>query len=139
MRKKAILIALSCIIITGCATQRIHQECPAYSQCDEMYPGYNCDIQQRTLNTTQYPTTYAPVPWNYSNNAYYYPNTQSVYYVPIKVPSDVLTPSSTTNRPRPSIYHNHGGNSGNNGTDNTNPNIHRKPHISLDRARQPRD
>lgn len=136
MRKKAILIALSCIIITGCATQRIHQECPAYSQCDEMYPDYNCDIQQRTLSTTQYPTTYAPVPWYYSNNAYYTPNIQTVYYVPV---SDVLNSPSTTNRPRPSIYHNHGGNSENNGTDNTNPNIHRKPVINAPSSRKRRN
>jgi hypothetical protein len=136
MRKKAILIALSCIIITGCATQRIHQECPAYSQCDEMYPGYNCDIQQRTLSTTQYPTTYAPIPWYYSNNAYYTPNVQTVYYVPV---SDVLNSPSTTNRPRPSIYHNHGGNSGNNGTDNTNTNIHRKPVVNAPSSRKKRN
>lgn len=139
MRKKAILIALSCIIITGCATQRIHQECPAYSQCDEMYPGYNCDIQQRTLSTMQYPTTYAPVPWNYSNNAYYHPNIQSVYYIPVTVPSDVSTPSSITNRPRPSIYNNNGSNSGNSGTNNVNPSIHRKPMSNAPSSRKRRN
>jgi len=139
MRKKAILIALSCIIITGCATQRIHQECPAYSQCDEMYPGYNCDIQQRTLSTIQYPTTYAPVPWNYSNNAYYHPNIQSVYYIPVTVPSDVSIPSSITNRPRPSIYNNNGSNSGNSGTNNVNPSIHRKPMSNAPSSRKRRN
>ena len=139
MKKKALLIALSCII-TGCTVNRNHQGCPAYSQCDELYPSdYNCDIQQRTLSTTQYPTTYAPVSWNYSNNAYYHPNIQNIYYIPVTVPSDVSTPSSITNRPRPSIYNNNGSNSGNSGTNNVNPSIHRKPMSNAPSSRKRRN
>ena len=87
MRKKAILIALSCII-TGCTVNKNHSSCPAYSQCDELYPSdYNCDIQRNTPTTTANPWGYAPVQGIYGNPTYnpyrsYYPNTQSVYYVP---------------------------------------------------------
>ena len=87
MRKKAILIALSCII-TGCAVNKNHSNCPAYSQCDELYPSdYNCDIQRNIPSTTANPWGYAPVHGIYDNPAYntyrsYYPNTQTVYYIP---------------------------------------------------------
>ena len=87
MKRKALLIALSCII-TGCTTTRNYTNCPAYSQCDELYPSdYDCDIQPRTLTTTANPWGYAPVHGIYGNSAYnpyrsYYPNTQTVYYVP---------------------------------------------------------
>jgi len=136
MRKKATTLALIITVLTGCKS---NQHCEAYSQCDELYPNYNCDIQQRTLSTIQYPTTYAPVPWNYSNNAYYHPNIQSVYYIPVTVPSDVSIPSSITNRPRPSIYNNNGSNSRNSGTNNVNPSIHRKPMSNAPSSRKRRN
>ena len=84
MRKKTILIALSCIIITGC---KVNQHCDAYSdqQCDEMYPYYNCD----------HPQMYSYTPRNYRkhirHNSYtpgyngYYPNTQTIYYTPLYI------------------------------------------------------
>ena len=106
MKRKALLIALSCII-TGCTTTRNYTGCPAYSQCDELYPAdYNCNIQRRTLTTPSVLTRYAPVPWYYSNNAYYHPNTQSVYYVPIYIESDEPQSSFSTSKKRPSITRN---------------------------------
>ena len=87
MKRKAILIALSCII-TGCTVNKNHSSCPAYSQCDELYPSdYNCDIQRNISTTTANPWGYAPVQGIYGNPAYnmyrsYYPNTQTIYYVP---------------------------------------------------------
>jgi len=76
MRKKAILIALSCII-TGCTVNKNHSSCPAYSQCDELYPSdYNCDIQPRILTTPQYPygsaPIYSPVYYNVNKTVYRY-------------------------------------------------------------------
>ena len=114
-----------------------------------MYPGYNCDIQQRALSTTQYPTTYAPVPLYYNNRAYrcdFYGNilqpneymSRDVNGRPIV--GDVTRPNApSTNWPRPSIYHNHGNNSGNNGINNPNPNIHRKPTTNRPSSRKRRN
>ena len=110
MRKKAILIALSCII-TGCTVNKNHSSCPAYSQCDELYPSdYNCDIQPRTLTTTPSPWGYAPVQGIYGNSTYnpyrsYYPNTQSVYYVPHNINKEPQN-SKVTSIKRPSIVRN---------------------------------
>lgn len=107
MKKSHLLTALIITVITGCTVNRNHQGCPAYSQCDELYPSdYNCDIQQRTLTTSHTSTRYTPIPWYYSNNAYYYPNTQSVYYVPIYIESDEQQSFPSTSRPRPSITRN---------------------------------
>lgn len=98
MRKKAILIALSCII-TGCTVNKNHSSCPAYSQCDELYPSdYNCDIQRNIPTTTATPWGYAPVQGIYGNSTYnpyrsYYPNTQSVYYVP----QTIMVPVNSNN------------------------------------------
>ena len=138
MRKKALLTALIITVLTGC---KINQHCDAYSyQCDELYRDYNCDLQPRTLTTPQYPTRYAPVSWNYSNNAYYYPNTQSVYYVPVIIDhSDVSNPPSITNRPRPSIYHNVPSNSGRPAIENTPNGVHRKPQNNAPSSRKTRD
>ena len=107
MRKKAILITLSCII-TGCAVNKNHSNCPAYSQCDELYPSdYNCDIQRNIPSTTANPWGYAPVQGIYGNPAYntyrsYYPNTQTVYYVPHNVNKEPQNTNITSVR-RPSI------------------------------------
>ena len=96
MRKKAILIALSCIIITGC---KLNQHCDAYSdqQCDEMYPYYNCD----------HPQMYSYTPRNYrkyiGNNSYthgyndYYPNTQTIYYTPVYIDQNCNEPNVGSN------------------------------------------
>jgi hypothetical protein len=84
MRKKATILALLCIIITGCS---INQHCDAYSdqQCDEMYPYYNCDHPQMYSYTTRNYKKYI------RNNSYtpgyngYYPNTQTIYYTPLYI------------------------------------------------------
>jgi len=112
IRKKALLTALIITVLTGCTTTGNYTSCPAYSQCDELYPSdYNCDIQPRTLTTPSVATRYMPVPWHYSNNAYnvyrpYYPNTQSVHYVPIYIESDEQVSSPSTSKKRPSITRN---------------------------------
>lgn len=136
--KKALLTALIITVLTGCKINQ--QACEAYSQCDELYPDYNCDIQPRILTTPHYPTTYAPVPWNYGNNAYYYPNIQSVYYVPMIIDhGDVSNSSSITNRPRPSIYHNGPSNSGRPAIENGSTGAHRKPQRDALTSRKARD
>jgi len=122
---KALLIAS--IIFTGC---KVNQHCEAYaSQCDELYRDYNCDIQPRILTTPQYPTTSAPVPWYYYNNAY----RCDFYGNPLQ------SNAPNTNRPRPSIYHNHGNNSTGNGVNNSNPNVHRKPIKTMGISHKKRD
>jgi len=99
--KKLILI-FSALLLTGCSIQK---SCPAYSdqQCDEMYPYYNC------VKSEAY--TYTPKKYFQwiGNNSYtpgwntYYPNTQTIYYVP--VPSTQSNPVDNRpvlyNTPRP--------------------------------------
>jgi hypothetical protein len=147
MKRKALLTALVITAFTGC---KVQQSCDAYSlQCDELYRDYNCDIQPRILTTPQYPTTYAPVPWYYYNNAYrcdFYGNPlQSNEYMTRDINGrpivgNVTSPNPpNTNRPRPSIYHNHGNNSGNNGANNSNLGVHRKPQNNMPSSRKTRD
>ena len=137
MRKKALLTAFIITVLTGC---KVNQSCEAYSQCDELYNDYNCDIQPRILTTPPYPTRYAPVPWDYGNNAYYYPNIQSVYYVPVIIDhGDASDSPSVTNRPRPSIYHNVPSNSGRPAIENSPTGTHRKPQNTAFSSRKPRD
>ena len=68
---KALLIAS--IIFTGCKT---NQHCEAYTQCDELYNDYNCDIQLRILTTPQHPYNtapiYSPVYYNVNKTVYRY-------------------------------------------------------------------
>ena len=147
MRKKALLTAFIITVLTGC---KVNQRCEAYaSQCDELYRDYNCDIQPRILTTPQYPTNSAPVPWYYYNNAYrcdFYGNPlQSNEYMTRDINGrpivgDVTRPNAPdTNRPRPSIYHNHGANSGGNGINNSNSNVHRKPIKTMGISHRKRD
>ena len=88
MRKKAILIALSCIIITGC---KLNQHCDAYSdqQCDEMYPYYNCDHPQMYSYT---PRNYAKHIRNIGNSIFY---VGSHYVAPQRVACTVIQELST--------------------------------------------
>ena len=73
MRRKALLTALIITVLTGC---KINQHCEAYSQCDELYNDYNCDIQPRILITPQYPYNtapiYSPVYYNVNKTVYRY-------------------------------------------------------------------
>ena len=113
MKRKAILIALSCII-TGCTINKNHSSCPAYSQCDELYPiDYNCDIQRNILTTTANPWGYAPVQGIYGNPAYnmllqifdryYVPQT---VIIPVNNSNNESQSGNTTSVKRPSIVKN---------------------------------
>ena len=82
MRIFAIITVLFCAI--GCSTT-------STLQCDEIYVSdYNCDLPQRNIYTPTY-NTYRS----------YYPNTQTIYYVPVCVPCPTpsVTPPSTEQRP----------------------------------------
>ena len=138
MKRKALLTVLVITALTGC---KVQQSCDAYSlQCDELYSDYNCGLQPRTLTTPRYSTTYAPVPWYYSNNAYYYPNTQSVYYVPIYIEPDCgESASPSINRPRPSIYHNGPSETSGTAVENNSNGVHRKPQNNAPPSRKKRD
>jgi hypothetical protein len=138
MRKKATILALLCIIITGCS---INQHCDAYSdqQCDEMYPYYNCD----------HPQMYSYTPRNYRkhirHNSYtpgyngYYPNTQTIYYAPVYIDQNCNEPNVTTRGPRPSNSGRINNNSGNNAVEITPPGAHRRPTSSASSSRKKRD
>ena len=143
---KALLIAS--IIFTGCKINQ--QACEAYSQCDELYNDYNCDLQPRILTTPQYPTTSAPIPRYYYNNAYrcdFYGNplqpneymTRDINGRPIV--GDVTRPNSPsiTNGPRPSVYHNGSSNSGRPAIENGSTGAHRKPQRDAPTSRKTRD
>lgn len=84
IKKLMPILVLFCII--GCSTT-------SDLQCDEIYVSdYNCDLPQRNVYTPFTPT--------YNTYRSYYPNTQTVYYVPVYVPCPThVTPPS----PEPSI------------------------------------
>ena len=133
---KALLIAS--IIFTGCKINQ--QACEAYSQCDELYNDYNCDIQPRILTTPQYPYGSMPVYGTRAYPAYNYGYPYSNYnYIYINDCGDVPSSSSVTNRPRPSIYHNGPSNSGRPAIENGSNGAHRKPQKDAPTSRKTRD
>jgi hypothetical protein len=82
MRIFAIITVLFCTI--GCSTT-------SHLQCDEVYMSdYNCDLPQRNV--------YIPT---YNTYRDYYPNTQTIYYVPVYVPCPTppITSPPTESRP----------------------------------------
>lgn len=85
MRIFAIITVLFCAI--GCSTT-------STLQCDEVYMSdYNCNLPQRNIYTPTY-NTYRD----------YYPNTQTIYYVPVYIPTPVTPPTEqkpTRTGPRP--------------------------------------
>jgi len=100
MREKLTLIALTACIITVTA----FTACKTTSnlQCDEMYEiDYNCNKPQ--VNTYIPGNFYRPT---YNTYRDYYPNTQTIYYVPIYIESDEQQVSPSTSRKRPVITRN---------------------------------
>jgi hypothetical protein len=83
-----ILAIIMLLLGTGCAST-------STLQCDEIYGDYNCP------NPKGLSYWYSPSP--YSS---YYPNTQTVHYVPVYIPQSPPCPESTPERvisgPRPS-------------------------------------
>lgn len=95
--KKLILI-FPALLIMGCSVQ---QDCCETDnlQCDELYPtDYNCPTVKR--ETVLPPTTYS------SGYRSYYPNTQSVYYVPVQRPVNKPVDNGNIlyNTPRPGPF-----------------------------------
>lgn len=81
---KKLMPILALFLLVSCNTT-------SHLQCDEAYIGdYNCDLPQKI--------TYIPT---YNVYRDYYPNTQTVYYVPVYVPCPTpsVTPPSTEQRP----------------------------------------
>lgn len=71
-------------------------------QCDEIYEiDYNCNKPQ--VNTYVPGSSYQPT---YNTYRDYYPNTQTIYYVPIYIESDEQRVSPSTSRKRPVITRN---------------------------------
>ena len=102
--KKLILI-FPALLMLGCSVQ---QDCCETDnlQCDEMYPYYNCEESGAyTYTPKKYrqwigDNSYTPG-WNT-----YYPNTQSVYYVPVQIPVNKPVDNGNIlyNTPRPDPF-----------------------------------
>lgn len=100
--KKLILI-FPALLMLGCSVQKEVGCCETDNhQCDELYPYYNCPdptpvYHYRTYKRT-WSNSYTPG-WNS-----YYPNTQTVYYVPAQecVTPPVDNRPIISNTPRPS-------------------------------------
>ena len=92
MRMKKFILSLSSIVLFCCIGCVGPKSCEAYAQCDELYmDDYNCNLPQRNIYTPTY-NTYRS----------YYPNTQTIYYIPVPTPCPTpITPSPTESRPRP--------------------------------------
>ena len=102
MRKKALLTAFIITVLIGCTTTKEINCCDTEShQCDELYPYYNCPDPTPVYHYRDYKRTWT----NSYTSGYnpYYPNTQTVYYVPI--PHECVTPPITNNQ-RPTIVTN---------------------------------
>ena len=101
--KKLILI-FPALFLMGCSVQKEVNCCETDNlQCDELYPYYNCPdptpvYHYRTYQRT-WSNSYTPG-WNS-----YYPNTQTVYYVPVQECADQPVNNTTivSSSPRPSI------------------------------------
>ena len=99
--KKLILI-FPALFMLGCSVQKEVDCCETDNhQCDELYPYYNCPdptpaYHYRTYKRT-WSNSYTPG-WNS-----YYPNTQTVYYVPVQecVTPPVDNRPIISNTPRP--------------------------------------
>ena len=134
---KALLIAS--IVFTGCTTTKEINCCDTEAhQCDELYPYYNCPDPTPVYHYRTYKRTWTNS-YTHGYNSYY-PNTQTVYYVPATTNDcEDLEPSTIINGPRPSIYHNLPSNSGNNAIE-TRPNtIHRPPANNASTSRKKRN
>ena len=88
MLMKKFILSLSSIVLLCCTGCVGPKSCEAYSQCDELYMNdYNCVKTQRNA--------YLPT---YNTYRDYYPNTQTVYYYPVYIPT-TIQPSHTEQRP----------------------------------------
>ena len=93
---KKLLFILPSLLIMGCSVQKDMDCC---GSCDEFYPFTNCPDPIPVYHYRSYKRTWSSTPtWRP-----YYPNTQTVYYVPVQEP--VITPVNNgtiiSNTPRP--------------------------------------
>ena len=102
--KKLILI-ISALLLAGCSIQKETNCCETNKdqQCDEFYPYYNCPdpaagYWSRGYKKWVYRTWTPPL-----NVHPYYPNTQTVYYVPVEnwTAPPVNNRPTLSNTPRP--------------------------------------
>ena len=78
---KNLILILSAFLMLGCSVQ---QDCceTGNHQCDEFYPYYNCPDPAAGYYYRDYKRTWSTT----SSWGPYYPNTQTVYYVPVQEP-----------------------------------------------------
>ena len=96
---KKLLFTLLALLATGCSTQKEVGCCE--STCDEFYPFTNCPDTPHGYYLREYKQQVRRSSWNYSD---YYPNTQTVYFIPTPqgecVP-DLDNGNRVWNTPRP--------------------------------------
>lgn len=100
--KKLILI-FPALLMLGCSVQKEVGCCEADEhQCDELYPYYNCPDPVPVYHYRDYKRTWS----NSYTPGYnsYYPNTQTVYYVPVQecIEQPVNNVTTISRSPRPS-------------------------------------
>ena len=100
--KKLILI-FPALFIMGCSVQKEVDCCETDSpQCDEFYPYYNCPTGPKHGYYSREYKKWVYRTWTPPLNVHpYYPNTQTVYYVPVEIP--VNNGTIISNTPHPSI------------------------------------
>ena len=91
--KKLILI-IPALLAMGCSVQKETNCCGETKdhQCDEFYPYYDCDLTGAYSYTPRNYKKHIRSTFDYSG---YYPNTQTIYYVPVQ---DYVAPP-VNNRP----------------------------------------
>lgn len=100
MRK--LILILPILLLMGCSVQKGVECCGEKEnhQCDEFYPYYNCPKGPDYGYSSRDYKKHVYQRWN-SNP--YYPNTQTVYYVPVQecVTPPVNNGTIVSNTPRP--------------------------------------
>jgi len=82
---KKLTLTLPALLMLGCSVQQDCCKITEEKQCDEFYPYYNCVDPA----VGYWPRGYKKHIRRSSNYNNYYPNTQTIYYVPVQ---EVVTP-----------------------------------------------
>ena len=96
---KNLTLILPALLMLGCSVQQDCCETDSH-QCDEFYHYYDCDLTGAYSYT---PRNYKKHIRSTSNYFGYYPNTQTIYYVPVQdyVAPPVNNRPVLSNTPRP--------------------------------------
>lgn len=103
---KNLVLILPALLLMGCSTQKEIECCEGEKnrQCDEFYPFENCPTRSRHGYYSREYKKWVYRTWTPPLNVHpYYPNTQTVYYVPVEnwAAPPINNGPTLSNTPRP--------------------------------------